>query len=152
MKFKRYPNVPCKFSPSGSADFMEHEYVFDDDERKPILKPTKRHPLSDEIQIRAKGCTIAELIERIKRGDAIAESYMQKNEGLFMDLTEIPANYHDLKKAEFAAQRAYDSLSSDLKAKYGSVSAFITGLQRGDFNPPAPAESESKEILNDESK
>lgn len=151
MKFKKYKtSASDHHSPCGTPVVIEHEYVYDDDERKPILKATKKHPISDEIQIRAKGCTIAELIERIKKGDAVAEMYMSKSQGLYLNLDEFPSNYHELKRAEFEAQRVYDSLPGELRAKYATVSDFIAGLQAGDFSKPV--EEPKKEVKEDEQK
>lgn len=150
MKFKKYKTSASEHhSPCGTAVVIEHEYVYDDDERKPILRATKKHPISDEIQIRAKGCTIAELIERIKKGDAVAEMYMSKSQGLYLNLDEFPSNYHELKRAEFEAQRVYDSLPGELRAKYATVADFIAGLQAGDFAKPAEEPKKKEEKVDE---
>lgn len=68
---------------------------------------------------------IAFIIAKLNQGDT---SVLQKHVGLYGDFTHMPSTFAEVLQLQIDAQRAFDSLSPDVKRKFDNdVNKFIAG-------------------------
>lgn len=142
-----------KFMCAGSRKKQEYQPVYD---RAGVwhLEPTRESNLYLEIQSFAASCDINVIMARYRNGET---DVLQRIQGFYGDISNIPTNYAELMNAKIQAESLFAGLAADVRAKYNnSVEQFMSeiGTKSGleklgvkfDETPIEPVSESSKEV------
>lgn len=107
---------------SGSSEYTESVVKFSPDGNM-FLEKGKIRNRQDEINSYKDSCDVNMLIRRYENGDQLA--LLRDNTGAYADLSTLPKNIHDAEKLSKRIRSVYDSMGSDIKAKYGTLDDFL---------------------------
>lgn len=88
--------------------------VVDDDGRITLVVAGK-HDLYSEIQSHRDSVDIHLILQRYKNGDLTA---LNQRAGSFMDISDMPANYHELINTITATRQYFDALDPEVRKKF----------------------------------
>lgn len=105
-----------------------------------ILETVGYTDIYEERQLSKDSVDINRIVERYLGGDTAA---LDKSPGLYIDLTIMPENIHEMKNATVMAEQYFAGLPKKERDKYVDVEDF---LARCTFGPNETAEANVKEI------
>lgn len=118
------------FCPTGDGFEDEWENTVDKD-GKIIPHISGRKDLYSEIQSYEEECLIENILKRASIGDMSGF----KDDGMYMDTTEIPANMIEAKKKMVEMENYFNKLPAEIKEKFNfSVEEFINEAGTEVFN------------------
>lgn len=104
------------FSDAGSRFIPEYaSKILDDGSVQ--LTVVKQHDLDADIQSHAQSCDIHTIMKRFANGDVGALSRAQ---GFYGDVSGAPKSYAEILQRVQDGQHLFDSLGSDVRAKFGN--------------------------------
>lgn len=110
-----------KTVPGGTGFEKEYGYDVDSKGRK-IVVCTGEKNLQEEINSHLEGCLIENILARAELGDMSGF----REQGTYMDTTEIPTNLIEAKREMLKLENAFNALPAEVKSKYNfSVEEFI---------------------------
>lgn len=122
---------PHVFSCSGSREVPQYTGVYKADGRLHVEEVGRRN-LYAEIQSHKQSTDLSFIITRYMNGDPAALSRAQ---GMFVDITQMPSNMHDIVNNMRAAEVAFLRLPPDIKEKFGNdFHRFLMTLGTDDWN------------------
>lgn len=114
--------------PSGEKIVPTYSLVVDKDTGKTDLKATGKTNMYDYIQSSLEETLIYNVIERYNAGDITA---LDKVRGFYGDVTQLPKNLAEAQQLLINAQKTFNSLPVDVRAKYNhSVSEFLSAIEK----------------------
>lgn len=143
-------NVGDNFAtPSGEKIVPTYSLVIDKDTGKEELKETGKTNLYDYIQSSLEETLIYNIIERYNSGDVDA---LNKIQGFYGDVTTMPKNLAEAQQIMINAQKVFNDLPVDVRAKYNhSVSEFLSAVEK-DARAKASADAQAALIAEQERK
>lgn len=128
-KLTEYHKIPVTNSPHGEEEEDQLTTEYDDLGKAKIVKSNVKKQTNAHIQKQAVGISIAEKISRYMRGDLDA---LNKTEGAYADLTDMPKNIHESMKAIRRAEDIFDGLPRQAKLEFGNdVYEFLERVNDG---------------------
>lgn len=106
----------------GSPEYTESIVKFSSDGNM-YLEKGKTRNRQDEINSYKDSCDVNMIIRRYENGDQTA--LLRDNTGAYADLSTLPKNIHDAERLSKRIRAVYDSMGSDIKAKYGTLDDFL---------------------------
>lgn len=138
---------PGRNCPAGSS--CRGRYVKDCTTNPPTLRKVGETDQQALIQSFADECDVNRIIQRFEAGDVSALSRVQ---GLYADVSGYPTDAISLMNLGVQATQAWDNLTIEEKAKYGSKEGFFDAVLNpsvgDDVSDPAPdpAPNNSQEV------
>ena len=154
-KFKTWRNGRFR-SPSNTGDRVKITYTakYADDGTLDLIA-TGKEDLYDYIQSFADSCDINTILKRFENGEV---DVLNRVEGFFFDVSEVPANMADLLNKLNHAESEFDKMPVEFKEKYGyDFARFLCSFDPNDFVSSVVVPDEpildpiEKEVKSDES-
>ncbi len=118
-------------SSAGSREVPQYTGVYKADGRLYVEEVGKKN-LYAEIQSHKQSTDLSFIITRYMNGDPAALSRAQ---GMFVDITQMPSNMHDIVNNMRAAEADFLRLPPDIKEKFGNdFHRFLMTLGTDDWN------------------
>lgn len=132
VKFKTqyddHARVHCE---PGSPEKVVYQAVYDINGTLQ-LHPTGVEDLYGYIQSHRDSVDIHVILKRFAAGEVDVLSQVQ---GFYADAADMPSTYQEVLNSVIAGERAFDSLPSEIKQKFGnSFSQWLTSFESPDFH------------------
>lgn len=119
-----------------------------------IVEPKEKENLYEYIQSFAESTDINLLVKKFEAGDITA---LNKREGQFLDLTQMPTNYFEMVNKINDSKYEFDRLPIEIKEKFdNNVNKFIASIGQDDWfeklgfvKKEKPIEVEKKEEVKE---
>lgn len=122
---------PHFFASAGSREIPQYTGVYKADGRLYVEEVGKKN-LYAEIQSHKDSTDLSFIITRYMNGDPAALSRAQ---GMFVDITQMPSNMHDIVNNMRAAEADFLRLPPDIKEKFGNdFHRFLMTLGTDEWN------------------
>lgn len=122
--YDRNLNIPA---PSGEKIVPVYSLVVDEETGKEDIQVTGKTNIYDFIQKSLDETLIYNIIERYNSGDISA---LEKITGFYGDVTNAPKNLAEAQQILINANKIFESLPLDVRAKYNhSVSEFLSAVE-----------------------
>lgn len=119
---------PKSFSPSGQGTKKTYSVQYDQFGNRSLVQTGEVDNYAI-IQSFKDECDVCRLIEKYQQGDLSALARVQ---AVYCDTTVYPHSLMEARNSYSVALEAYDLLSDEAKAYYGSPEQFLTRLHEGD--------------------
>lgn len=107
-------------APVGSPIHVESGWIIDDGEYKFVAKRT--YNLYEKIQAARDSCDLKAILARYEAGDNTA---LDRVQGTYFDLVNLPHNYTELYNAVQKCNDVYESMPIEIKNKYRNNAAYF---------------------------
>lgn len=122
---RKFPKSP---SPSGEMKKTAYTVKVDEYGNRSLVATGETDTYSI-IQSYKDECDVCKLIERYQQGDVSA---LQRVQAIYCDTTQYPHSLMEARQAYDDAMKAFNLLSEEAKAYYGTPEAFLERLHKGD--------------------
>lgn len=134
-------NNDHKTSPVGEEEKTTYELYLDENGQEE-LKETGKTNVYEMIQAAAKDVDIYTILERYENGDLAA---INKKNGFYEDISEIPNNINELNEAAKNARTVFDSLTEEQREN-------VLKVLSGNFDIKEKTEEQPKEKQEEQPK
>lgn len=128
-EFYSRTNMPATISqPECPKIVPTYGKVIDDDGKVKVVETGKTN-LYEKIQASKEDTLIYNILDRFKAGDVTA---LQKNQGYYADLTEMPKTLAEAQQSLITAENYFNSLPLDVRKEFNhSFSEFLATASAG---------------------
>lgn len=132
------------FSPAGEMKKTAYSVKVDDYGNRSLVATGETDTYA-VIQSFKDECDVCKLIERYQQGDVSA---LQRVQAIYCDTTQFPHSLMEARQVYDDAMKAFNLLSDEAKAYYGTPEAFLDRLHQGDVYtaPDAPDVGNTEEV------
>lgn len=122
--YNAFNRPPRHVTPVGNPVKQDYELKIEPDGRRYLIK-TGETNIYDVIQSFSAESDLHLIVKRYEAGDT---SVLQRAQGVYADITNLPADMHAAKDAVRYAERMYGKLPADVRAKLGGFDAFVNAF------------------------
>lgn len=101
-------------TPTGEKIETRHEPIINEDGRR-VLKPTKKVPIYEMIQIGREETEIERIVKRAVEGDYNALNAMN---GVYADITDAPSSLAQAQQLIINAKQEFDTLPANIRKEF----------------------------------
>lgn len=111
---------PDHYTPEGSEIHINYGWTYEDGEL--VFVEKDKVPLYAQIQAERDMCELSSILARYENGDDTA---LNKVNGMYLDIVDMPTNYAELYTAVSKANDIFYNMPTEIKEKYDNNAAMF---------------------------